>query len=206
MLFGAASRPRPRGASIRRENEKRRLETTDVASVRSPEIRPVREYGPRQSVDGRGSCVFLCGESPPPPGGSDPSRAREETTQNDRRCIDSEPRDQPRSRVRGPPTRRWSRFLCYLVRRVAHAPGGFDPPRSRGATPQNERRSGHFGRAVAAAVTRISKSGCRPETRARFSISGGVVHPAISKSGPRAPPTHWGMPSDLLSVVDSRAR
>ena len=78
MLFGAASRPRPRGASIRREDEKRRLKTTDVASVRSPEIPPVREYVPRRSVDGRGSCVFLCGESPPPPGGSDPSKERED--------------------------------------------------------------------------------------------------------------------------------
>ena len=35
MLFGAASRPRPGGASIRREDEKRRLKTTDVASVRT---------------------------------------------------------------------------------------------------------------------------------------------------------------------------
>ena len=90
MLFGAASRPRPRGASIRRENEERRLKTTDVASVRSPEIRPVREYGPRRSVDGRGSCFFLCGPSPPPPGAPDPSKEREETTQNDRRGIDSD--------------------------------------------------------------------------------------------------------------------
>ena len=53
MLFGAASRPRPGGASIRREDEKRRLKTTDVASVRSPEIPPVREYGPR-AASGRG--------------------------------------------------------------------------------------------------------------------------------------------------------
>ena len=121
--------------------------------------------------------------------GNQPPRAdgRSLSTQNDRRRAGSVPRDPPRTRFGTRPTRRWSRFLCYLVRRVAHAPGGFDPPRSRGATPQNERRSGHFGRAVAAAVTRISKSGCRPETRARFSISGGVVHPAISKSGPRDP-------------------
>ena len=48
MLFGAASRPRPGGASIRQEDEKRRLKTTDVASIRSPEIPPVREYGPRR--------------------------------------------------------------------------------------------------------------------------------------------------------------
>ena len=98
VLFGAASRPRPGGASIRREDEKRRLKTTDVASVRSPEIPPVREYVPRRSVDGRGSCVFLCGESPPPPGGSDPSKEREETTQNDRRGIDSDAAQAARAR------------------------------------------------------------------------------------------------------------
>ena len=66
--------------------------------LRSPEIRPVREYGPRRSVDGRGSCVFVCGESPPPRGGSDPSKEREETTQNDRRGIDSDAAQAARAR------------------------------------------------------------------------------------------------------------
>ena len=70
MLFGAASRPRPRGASIGREREKRRPKTADAASIPSPEISPVRESGT-------------------------------------------------------PATRRWSRFPCCLVRRVALAPGTY---------------------------------------------------------------------------------
>ena len=55
-----------------------------------------------------------------------PPRAagRSLSTQNCRRRAGSVPRDPPRTRFGAPPTRRWSRFLCYLVRLVAHAPGG----------------------------------------------------------------------------------
>lgn len=55
-----------------------------------------------------------------------PPRAagRSLSTQNFRRRAGSVPRDPLRTRFGAPPTRRWSRFLCYLVRLVAHAPGG----------------------------------------------------------------------------------
>ena len=55
-----------------------------------------------------------------------PPRAagRSLSTQNCRRRAGSVPRDPPRTRFGAAPTRRWSRFLCYLVRLAAHAPGG----------------------------------------------------------------------------------
>ena len=55
-----------------------------------------------------------------------PPRAngRSLSTQNCRPRAGSVPRDPSRIRFGTPPTRRWSRFLCYLVRLVAHAHEG----------------------------------------------------------------------------------
>ena len=104
--------------------EASRLKTAAVGPGPCLEIRLVLDSGHRRPVGGRDSCVIWCGESPTPRGGFDPPRGREETTQNDRRGIGSEPGDTARSRVRAPPVRRRSGFLRLFVRRVAPVPGG----------------------------------------------------------------------------------
>jgi hypothetical protein len=85
VFWGSTRRARPRRAPGNSARRARAAADAGIASrsratrvrVDSPR-RPVREYGPRRSVDGRGSRVFLCGESLPPPGGSDPSKERED--------------------------------------------------------------------------------------------------------------------------------
>ena len=95
----------------------------------SPILQPARR-APKQRI--RRSGHFWC-QNPmarwhhgQPHRGNQPPRAdgRSQSAQNCRRRARSVPRDPPRTRFGTSPTRRWSRFLCYLVRLVAHAPGG----------------------------------------------------------------------------------
>ena len=108
-----------------------------------------------------------------------PPRAagRSLSTQNCRRRAGSVPREPPRTRFGAPPTRRWSRFLCYLVRLVAHAPGGLrsaGPPRGSGSP---RRR---LGEGSSAAVCGSTASG------SESALNVGVASPPYSRATPQS--------------------